>query len=170
MRYRLNSRTTAPHVTLKLLDLVSNKTFTMSQVINIAQIVGGNTAYVGFTGGTGGLSASQKILSWTYNAQTAPIPNPSFAMSSSPITAINAGTFLHIDDHHHPERWLHRCCITCLLRHFESIGAQNVPTCAIDQSASISGTQPVTATLTIKTTAHIYNSSLPVPENLCFGR
>ena len=38
---------------LKLLDLVTNKTFTFSQAINIPQIVGANTAYVGFTGGTG---------------------------------------------------------------------------------------------------------------------
>ena len=64
----------------------------MSQPINIPQIVGGNTAYVGFTGGTGGLSASQKILTWTYNAQPAPAPNPSFAMSTSPLTAIKAGS------------------------------------------------------------------------------
>ena len=64
----------------------------MSQAINIPQSVGGNTAYVGFTGGTGGLSASQKILTWTYNAQPSPAPNPSFAMSSSPLTAIKAGS------------------------------------------------------------------------------
>ena len=54
---------------LKLLDLVTNKTFTYSQAMNIPSIVGGNTAYVGFTGGTGGLSASQKLLSWTYTTQ-----------------------------------------------------------------------------------------------------
>jgi len=28
--------------------------------------VGGNVAYVGFTAGTGGLSATQRILTWTY--------------------------------------------------------------------------------------------------------
>src|SRR5207244_5153571 len=28
---------------------------------------GGNTALVGFTGGTGGLTAIQEILTWTYN-------------------------------------------------------------------------------------------------------
>lgn len=63
-------------LTLNLLDLVTNDTFTMSQAINIPQIVGGNTAYVGFTGGTGGLSSSQKLLSWTYSTQALP---PSFA-------------------------------------------------------------------------------------------
>jgi hypothetical protein len=56
-------------LTLQLFDLVTNKTFTYSQAINIPQIVGANTAYVGFTGGTGGLSSSQKLISWTYSTQ-----------------------------------------------------------------------------------------------------
>jgi len=42
------------------------KTFTTSQPINIPSIVGGNTALVGFTGGTGGLTAVQGILTWIY--------------------------------------------------------------------------------------------------------
>jgi hypothetical protein len=42
------------------------KTFTTSQPINIPSIVGGNTAFVGFTGGTGGLTAVQGILTWTF--------------------------------------------------------------------------------------------------------
>ena len=57
-------------LTLNLHDLVTNKTFVLAQAINIPQIVGANTAYVGFTGSTGGLSASQKILYWTYATQT----------------------------------------------------------------------------------------------------
>jgi len=56
-------------LTLNLLDLVVNKTFTYSKVINIPQVVGSNKAYVGFTGSTGGLTASQKILYWTYTGQ-----------------------------------------------------------------------------------------------------
>jgi hypothetical protein len=63
-------------LTLHLHDPVTNDNFTMSKVINIPQIVGGNTAYVGFTGGTGGLSASQKLLSWTYATNSVP---PAFA-------------------------------------------------------------------------------------------
>jgi hypothetical protein len=63
-------------LTLHLRDVVSNDTFTLSKVINIPQIVGGNTAFVGFTGGTGGLSSSQKILNWTYATQSVP---PAFA-------------------------------------------------------------------------------------------
>lgn len=63
---------TGSALTLKLLDLVTNKTFTKSWAINISQIVGANTAYVGFTGGTGGLSSSQKLISWTYSNQAVP--------------------------------------------------------------------------------------------------
>jgi hypothetical protein len=59
-------------LTLSVVDLVTNSKFTMSEVINIPQIIGGNTAYVGFTGGTGGLSSSQKILTWTYTTESVP--------------------------------------------------------------------------------------------------
>ncbi len=61
------------NLTLNLLDLVTNDKFTMTQAINIPQMVGGNTAYVGFTGGTGGLSATQKLLTWTYATQALPL-------------------------------------------------------------------------------------------------
>jgi hypothetical protein len=30
--------------------------------------VGGNTAFVGFTAGTGGQTATQEIVNWTYTA------------------------------------------------------------------------------------------------------
>jgi Legume lectin domain/Chitobiase/beta-hexosaminidase C-terminal domain len=56
-------------LTLTLTDTVTFKTFTYSQAVNIPQIVGGNTAYVGFTGGTGSSTATQKILNWTYTSQ-----------------------------------------------------------------------------------------------------
>jgi hypothetical protein len=44
----------------------SSQHFTASWTINIPGTVGSNTAYVGFTGGTGGLTAIQEILDWTY--------------------------------------------------------------------------------------------------------
>jgi Legume lectin domain/Chitobiase/beta-hexosaminidase C-terminal domain len=47
-------------------------TFSMPFTVDIPSIVGGPTAYVGFTGGTGGLSAVQEILQWNFN------PVPSF--------------------------------------------------------------------------------------------
>jgi Chitobiase/beta-hexosaminidase C-terminal domain/Legume lectin domain len=72
---------------MKLLDLVNNKTFTLTQTINIPQVVGGNTAYVGFTGGTGGLTSSQKILTWTYTAGTVA------AATATPTFSPAAGTY-----------------------------------------------------------------------------
>jgi hypothetical protein len=57
----------------------------MTQAINIPLTVGGNTAYVGFTGGTGGLSSSQKLLTWTYATQALP---PMFAPPAGPYNAV----------------------------------------------------------------------------------
>ena len=55
-------------LTLTLTDTVTNASFTTSGAINIPSVVGGTTAYAGFTGGTGSNSSIQKILSWTYTA------------------------------------------------------------------------------------------------------
>ena len=74
-------------LSMTLLDLVTNKTFVLKQTINIPQIVGANTAYVGFSGSTGGLTASQKILTWTYATQA---PNPATA---SPVFSPQGGNF-----------------------------------------------------------------------------
>ena len=53
-------------LTLTITDLVTMATWSHPFVVNIPTIVGGNTAYVGFTAGTGGESATQQILSWTF--------------------------------------------------------------------------------------------------------
>jgi len=53
-------------LTLTLTDTVTKASYTASTAVNIPAAVGGDTAYVGFTGGTGGLSAIQNILTWTY--------------------------------------------------------------------------------------------------------
>lgn len=57
-------------LSLKLTDLVNQKSFTFSKAINIPAVVGAKTAFVGFTGSTGGELASQKILYWTYVTPT----------------------------------------------------------------------------------------------------
>jgi hypothetical protein len=51
---------------LTLTDTVTSKSFSASQVIDIPATVGANTAYVGFTGGTGGEVSVQQITNWTY--------------------------------------------------------------------------------------------------------
>ena len=55
-------------LTLVLTDTATGASFQASQAINIPQTVGGSTAYVGFTAGTGGTVATHSILNWTYAA------------------------------------------------------------------------------------------------------
>jgi hypothetical protein len=51
---------------MTITDTKTKASYSTSWAINIPAIVGGSTAYVGFTGGTGGLFATQDVLSWTY--------------------------------------------------------------------------------------------------------
>jgi hypothetical protein len=64
-----NGTTLAMNIT----DTVTKGVFSHSWPINIPSTVGGNTAYVGFTGATGGQFANQYVSSWTYStSSTAP--------------------------------------------------------------------------------------------------
>lgn len=54
---------------LTLTDAVIGKVYATSFAVNLPSVVGANSAYVGFTGGTGGYTASQKILTWTLSSQ-----------------------------------------------------------------------------------------------------
>ncbi len=55
-------------LTLTITDTaVPTDTFTTSWTVSIPTEVGGNTAFVGFTGGTGSAAAAQQILTWTYS-------------------------------------------------------------------------------------------------------
>jgi hypothetical protein len=47
-------------------DTVNHASFSRNYSINIPGTVGGNAAYVGFTGGTGGQASTQTVLSWTF--------------------------------------------------------------------------------------------------------
>jgi hypothetical protein len=67
----------------------SAQTFSASWAINIPATVGGNTANVGFTAGTGGLTATQEIVSWTYTT-SAGLPTastPTFSPAPGTYTA-----------------------------------------------------------------------------------
>jgi hypothetical protein len=50
--------------------------FTHSWAVNIPSIVGANTAYAGFTGGTYGAASVTAIQSWTYTASSVQTSNP----------------------------------------------------------------------------------------------
>jgi hypothetical protein len=55
-------------LTMTITDNTANATFTTSWPVNIPQTVGGTTAFVGFTGGTGGKTAIQNIQTWTFSS------------------------------------------------------------------------------------------------------
>jgi hypothetical protein len=61
---------------MKITDTVTGGVFSHSWTIDIPSTVGGSTAYVGFTGATGGQFANQNVLSWTYSTSTAAAPTP----------------------------------------------------------------------------------------------
>jgi hypothetical protein len=54
-------------LSMVITDTKTNASFSNDWTIDIPATVGGNTAYVGFTGGTGGQTALQQVLSWTYS-------------------------------------------------------------------------------------------------------
>ena len=78
-------------LTMTITDTVTNATFSTSFTINIPATVGGNTAYMGFTGGTGTLTASQEILTWTYTP-VAGLPTPTFTPVAGTYTTAQTVT------------------------------------------------------------------------------
>ncbi len=55
-------------------DLFTMQTFATSYTVDIGSKVGSDTAFVGFTGGTGGLFSLQDILTWSFTEQEGNIP------------------------------------------------------------------------------------------------
>ncbi len=55
---------------------------------DIPATVGDVVAYVGFTGGTGGVTATQQILTWTYTA------TGTGSVAATPVFSLQAGTYL----------------------------------------------------------------------------
>jgi Legume lectin domain/Chitobiase/beta-hexosaminidase C-terminal domain/PQQ-like domain len=80
-------------LTLTLTDTTNTaETFTTSWPVNIPSIVGGNTAFVGFTAGTGGSTAMQEILTWTYSAgSTGTAPKTPVVYQTANLAAVSSG-------------------------------------------------------------------------------
>jgi hypothetical protein len=53
-------------LSMRITDVTTQATYQTSWPIDIAMEVGSATAYVGFTGATGGAAATQNVLSWLY--------------------------------------------------------------------------------------------------------
>jgi Legume lectin domain/Chitobiase/beta-hexosaminidase C-terminal domain len=65
------------NLSMTITDPTANATFTHTWPVNIVSVVGANTAFAGFTAGTGGLTAIQDIINWTFTPGTsAPVPPP----------------------------------------------------------------------------------------------
>ena len=75
------------NLTLTLNDPVTLSVFTHTWAVDIPTTVGGSTAYVGFTGGTGGQTSSQKIGTWTFSSATGPT-------TATPTFSLASGTYL----------------------------------------------------------------------------
>ena len=73
---------------LTLKDPINNSVYVGRFAIDIPKTIGANTAYVGFTGGSGTLIASQKVLTWSFTSQ------PTFALTGFQaqwMTAVSSG-------------------------------------------------------------------------------
>jgi len=64
-------------------DTVTGATFTTGYVVDLASAVGGNTAYVRFTGGTGAGTAAQAVANFSYTV----VPEPDF-FSAGPLALV----------------------------------------------------------------------------------
>ncbi len=60
-------------LSVTITDTVTAASVSQTYVVDIPTVIGGSTAFVGFTAATGGLNAIQEIVDWTY---TPPPPAP----------------------------------------------------------------------------------------------
>src|SRR5262249_16330534 len=72
-------------LTLIISDTATGASFVTSWPINIPATIGSNTAYPGFSGGTGGYTAVQDIITWTFTPG-APKAAVTYSVNSLPAT------------------------------------------------------------------------------------
>ena len=77
-------------LSVTITDSVTGKASTQSYTVNIPQTVGSNQAYVGFSAGTGGQTATQEVITWTYSPQ----PYYAAGFSATNLT-LNGGAALN---------------------------------------------------------------------------
>lgn len=72
---------------VRITDLDTGVTAAQSYSVDIPALVGGPTGYVGFTGGTGTLTAVQDILTWVYTPDAPFSPNAPSGLGAVPASA-----------------------------------------------------------------------------------
>jgi hypothetical protein len=75
-------------LTETITDTATNATFTHAYTVDIAAHLGGSLGYVGFTGGTGGLTTVADVQTWTYQFTE---PSPGGGGGSSPSAQVGSG-------------------------------------------------------------------------------
>lgn len=136
------------NLTMTLTDVLGH-TFTQTWPINIPQIVGGNTAYVGFTGGTGGSSSSQKVESWAFTSNaTTPPPTQDFSVKAGTASlTVSAGAQSTSTITVAPSTggsFNSAVALTCAVT-----GSGTLPTCSLSPASVMPGAQGATSTLTV---------------------
>ena len=64
-------------------DTVTNQTYKRNYAVNLPAVIGSTNAYVGFTGGTGGLTSVQDVLTWTLSPNAVQPPATPTALGSA---------------------------------------------------------------------------------------
>jgi fibronectin type 3 domain-containing protein len=76
----------AGNLRVTITDTRTGVAATQNYAVNIPAVIGGDSAYVGFTGGTGSLTAVQDILTWTLTPGAAFSPNAPTGLGAVPVT------------------------------------------------------------------------------------
>jgi hypothetical protein len=71
-----DSMATPKSLNVNVTDTVNMRSITQKYTVDIPTLVGGSTAFVGFTAATGGKTATQDILNWTYTPDLITPPAP----------------------------------------------------------------------------------------------
>jgi fibronectin type 3 domain-containing protein len=102
-RVAMNYDGTTLQVTIT--DTATQASASQSYAVNIPATVGGPSAYIGFTAGSGGLTATQNILSWTYTHPLPPIPQSPASLTVTPTSGTQV-TVTWIDTAHNATSFL----------------------------------------------------------------
>jgi hypothetical protein len=76
-------------------DTATHATFSHNYTVNLAQVIGGTAAYVGFSGGTGGEDATQDVVNWIGQFALVPPQASRLDVSANP-TSSTAGQTVQI--------------------------------------------------------------------------
>jgi len=81
------------NLVMTITDTVNNKSYTTTFPINIPTVVGSNSGLVGFTGATGGQTATQEILTWSFSSSgSLTTATPTFSVAPGTYTTAQTVT------------------------------------------------------------------------------